>query len=195
MKPLRTRTEERNRILNYQLDDNNPFSPAFPLALDSLILSLTPSMKTERVKHPIPNCPYVALQNNLTESYLCKEFLASCPCIGLSFLPHQTRGKAGRETWDAHHPPARWRPGPWIPAAHRIPRSGPSEMRPGVRVYLAPPRHHRFSEVHQAMPSGFLHILGALTFYLLFVRDLGYCYHHAWNSNTSNRETDTLSGC
>lgn len=97
MKPLRTRTEERNRILNYQLDDNNPFSPAFPLALDSLILSLTPSMKTERVKHPIPNCPYVALQNNLTESYLCKEFLASCPCIGLSFLPHQTRGTAGRE--------------------------------------------------------------------------------------------------
>lgn len=68
---------------------------------------------------------------------------------------------------------------PGIHAAHRIPRSWPSEVLPGVQVYLAPLRHHRFSEEHQAMPSSVLHILQALTFYLLFVRDLGYCHRHA----------------
>lgn len=99
VKLLRTRIRMAGGvgILNDQLDDNlSLFSPVFSLTLDSLILSLTPGVKTKYVKHLFNSHPYVALGNNLIDSCLCKEFLVSCLRLVLSFPLHQTGSIAGR---------------------------------------------------------------------------------------------------
>ena len=97
VKLLRTRMAGGVGILYYQPDDNlSLFPPAFSLTLDSLILSLTPGVKTKYVKHLFNSHPYVALGNNLIDSCLCKEFLVSCLGLVLSFPLHQAGNAAGR---------------------------------------------------------------------------------------------------